>query len=122
MRIVNLRKLAVARLAEQAANLTEAEAHAANDLALYTVNTAALYHAFRPQLEYMAKQTKAGRPPSHRPWIAHAQAGRRAYQAELKTDALHAVASWRQDAVLSAAAMQIADHYDEELGDILGRA
>jgi 2'-5' RNA ligase len=119
MQILHLDRLAVARLTEQAANLTEAEAHAANDLALYTVNTSALYHAFKPQMQHMAAQTKAGRPVSHRPWVAHVTAGRRAYQSELKADALHAVASWRQEAVLSAAALQVADHYAEEMAEML---
>lgn len=118
MEILNVNALSIARLAEQAANLSAAEAHAANDLALYTVNIGVLYAAFRPQMLHMAKQARAGRVVSHRPWIAHASAGRRAYESELGQDALHAVATFRQDAVLSAAALQIADHYSEELAEM----
>jgi len=117
MKVLHVDLASIRHLAELAANLTDTEAHAANDLALYTVNTSALYQAFKPQMQHMGAQAKAGLVVSHRPWFAHAQAGRRAYQAELKSDPLHAVAIWRQEAVLSAAALQIADHYAEELAE-----
>lgn len=119
MKVLHVDLASIRHLAELAANLTDAEARAANDLALYTVNTSALYHAFKPQMQLMAAQTKVGRPVSHRPWVAHVTAGRRAYQSELKADALHAVAIYRQEAVLSAAALQVADHYAEEMAEML---
>ena len=121
MQILTISRLTVARLNEQAANLSPEEAHSANDLALYTVNTQSLYQAFKRSLAHCAQKTARGLPVHFGVFRRHADDGRVAYRAEMKADPLHDVRPWREDAVLNAAAAQILDHYSEEIDGLAGR-
>lgn len=109
--------------------LTAEEAHAAEDLALYTVNTGALYPMAKAVMQWIADLTeRLGRKPKtvatgvadHRTyasWVGHAKRGLAAYEREIgyddRTDLM------RKDFVLREAARLIEDHYAEEQAETL---
>lgn len=112
-----------ADLAGRAANLSAEEAHAAEDLALYTVNTASLYREKAlPTIAWCAGRIARKLPYTLGPWQRLADAGDSAYRAELGDSPLRRVPSWRQDAVRDAAAVLIARNYVEEIAEALESA
>lgn len=106
----------LAELRERAANLHPEESHAANDLALYTVNTAAIYfESIRPTIEHQRKRISKGQPVTLPPWVLIARKGRESYTKELRADPFKAVKGFRWPIVEEAAAVLIRDHFEEEL-------
>lgn len=103
-------------------NLTAAEMHAAEDLALYTVNTSALYPRAQEIMRFLTRPDRPHALPDlatgrfHPNWVLHAKRGRESYVREMGRDA-HSELFFKQH-VLHAAAFLIAEHYGEELAEI----
>lgn len=109
--------------------LTPEEAHAAEDLALYTVNTRDLYQrAQRIMLGLVSIRKAHGRDAKTVAtgvgddriapmWIGHAKDGYQSYQRELGYDGNTVIQVGKQY-VLRDAARRIAEHYAEEMEEM----